>query len=97
MKKTIFGNNWTSKAFSYVMPKDGNYYAEIRIVYDDNTERDKAANAVHESLRGNKSYINSDIVLNVDENNVIVIIVASEDADMPGYIVDEIFDKRPTN
>ena len=74
MKKDYFGSNWKSMTFAYVKPKNGDYYAEFRIVYNNNVERDKAAHAVHELLCGEKSYINSDVVLNIDEDNVIVII-----------------------
>lgn len=97
MKKDYFGNNWKSMTFAYGKPKDGDYYAEFRIVYNNNAERDKAANAVRESLCGEKSYINSDVVLNIDEDNVIAIIVA-KDGEMPMDIVDEVFDKiNPTH
>lgn len=91
MKKDYFGSNWKSMTFAYVKPKNGDYYAEFRIVYNNNVERDKAAHAVHELLCGEKSYINSDVVLNIDEDTVIVIIVA-KGGDIPTAIVDEVFD-----
>lgn len=63
------------------------------IVYKTDEERDVVAAALHEALRGNKSYIDSDIVLNIDNAKTITLIVAFR-ANVPDWLEVEINNKK---
>ena len=88
--KDYFGSNWKELTFTI---GEGAAYVEVEVVYKDESRRDEAAKAIHESLRGNKSYINSDIELNIDEPNIIRLLVTEDADDIPPKLLKEIKNK----
>ena len=56
---------------------------QIKITVFDDKEQLAIGNSIHEQLRGNKDYIDSNIVLNIDTNNEINLYVFEECKDIP--------------
>ena len=91
--KDYFGSNWKEMTFKVGKTEDNKNYIEFEVVYKNNVERDESAKAIHESLCGNKSYINSDIVLNIDEPNTMKLFVTEDANDLPDELMEEIKNK----
>lgn len=49
---------------------------EIIIKCASNEERNEVGGRIHEQLSGNKDYIDSDIILNIDQNETVSLFVA---------------------
>lgn len=62
---------------------DSNLKMHIKITVDDEKEQDKIGNFIHEQLRGNKDYIDSNIILNIDADNEINLYVFKECKEIP--------------
>lgn len=43
----------------------------LNIITYDNTQKMDLGQKIHEALQGSKGYINNDIILNVDEDNIV--------------------------
>ena len=48
---------------------------EITIKCGSNKERNEVGSRIHEQLRGNTDYIDSDIVLNIDEDKTVSLFI----------------------
>ena len=62
---------------------ESNLKMKLTIEVDDEKEQMKISNFIHEQLRGNKDYIDSNIVLNIDVENTIRLYVFKECAEIP--------------
>lgn len=47
----------------------------------------RIGNSIHEQLVGNKDYIDSNIILNIDEENIIKIYIFNECESVPNIIL----------
>lgn len=56
---------------------------EITIVCENEKEQERLGNHIHEQLRGNKDYIDSNIVLNIDTKNIIKLYIFEECKERP--------------
>ena len=56
---------------------------EITIVCENEKEQERLGNHIHEQLRGNQDYIDSNIVLNIDTKNIIKLYVFEECKERP--------------
>lgn len=57
----------------------------ITIRTSDEKEQMTIANSIHENLRGNQDYIDSNIVLNIDVDNEVNIYVFEECKEIPSF------------
>ena len=62
---------------------------KLKIVIETSTEKEQMAigNHIHEQLRGNKDYIDNNIILNIDVENKIRLYVFKECKDVPPIVV----------
>lgn len=65
----------------------GNVKMHIKITVDNETEQMAISNAIHTQLAGNKDYIDSNIVLNIDTGNEVNIYVFDECKDVPTFVI----------
>lgn len=61
----------------------------FRFVYKTDEERDDVAAELHKRLRGKQSYVDSKIVLNIDEPKTIILVVDWR-VDLPGWLAYEV-------
>lgn len=60
---------------------------EITIVCGDEKEQEHLGNFIHEQLRGNKDYMDNNIVLNIDVDDTIKIYIFKECENIPDIII----------
>ena len=60
---------------------------QVSIKVSDEKEQMKIGNHIHEQLRGNRDYIDSNIVLNIDTDNEINLYVFEECAEIPSISI----------
>lgn len=64
-----------------------NLKREITIKVNDEKEQLRIGNSIHEQLVGNKDYIDSNIILNIDEENIIKIYIFNECESVPNIVL----------
>lgn len=64
-----------------------NLKMEITIKVNDEKEQLRIGNSIHEQLVGNKDYIDSNIILNIDEENIIKIYIFNECESVPNIVL----------
>lgn len=69
--------------YKEVVVMDNNLKMHVNIKVNDDKEQMKIGNFIHEQLRGNKDYQNSNIVLNIDEPNEVNLYVFNECEEIP--------------
>lgn len=60
---------------------------QVKITVNDEKEQMAIGNSIHEQLRGNKDYIDSNIVLNIDTDNEVNLYVFKECENVPTIII----------
>lgn len=60
---------------------------EIIITVKNEKEQMRIANSIHHQLVGNRDYIDSNIVLNIDENNTVRLYIFEECENEPDIIL----------
>ena len=62
---------------------NSNLKMKVTIETTDEKEQMKIGNFIHDQLRGNQDYIDSNIVLNIETKNIIKLYVFKECKDIP--------------
>lgn len=64
-----------------------NFKMHVKITVNDEKDQMAIGNYIHEQLRGNKDYIDSNILLNIDTENEINLYVFKECKNVPTIII----------
>lgn len=88
MNENLLGTRWKELTF------EERHEVVFTTVYKTDEERDEVARKIHESLRGSEAYINSDIVLNVNEPRTIKLVVDDFSKDVPTWLKETIKNYR---
>ena len=60
---------------------------KITIEVQDDKEKMAVGSRIHEQLRGNKDYIDNNIILNIDLENTVRLYIFKECEDVPNIII----------
>lgn len=60
----------------------------IQITTRTNEEKTELGQKIHEQLKGNKDYINNNIVLNIDDDCLIMLAIFNECKEMPKIVIE---------
>ena len=66
---------------------DNNFKMQIIIITNDNKEKMRIANSIHNQLVGNKDYIDCNIVLNDYYENEINLYISNECENVPNIVI----------
>lgn len=66
---------------------DENLKMHITIRTTDEKEQMRVGNSIHDQLRGNKDYIDSNIILNIDVDNEVNLYIFKECENVPDIII----------
>lgn len=66
---------------------DGNLKMHVIIKTSDEKEQMRIGNSIHEQLRGNRDYIDNNIILNIDVDNEVNLYIFEECTCMPDIVI----------
>lgn len=81
--------NW--KHFACGVQDDCTYFT---VDYETNEERDAVANKVHQSLVGLDAYVDSEIMVNIDDDHKMFVAVDDAACTYPDWLKDIVYDIR---
>ena len=66
---------------------DKNLKMHVTIRTTDEKEQERVGNSIHHQLMGNKDYIDSNIVLNIDVDNEVNLFIYKECENIPDIVI----------
>ena len=66
---------------------DNDFKMHIIIITNDDKEKRRISNLIHNQLVGNKDYINCNIILNIDDENEVNLYIYNECENVPDIII----------
>lgn len=70
------------------MKNNGSEY-DIKITTKSNEEKMQIGNEIHNKLVGNQDYVDSNIILNIDEDNLVRVWISSEVNNIPDFLMND--------